>query len=118
MEPSTIALLTDALDDRPLDAVAEWCARRGIDGLELGAGGYSPAPHLDALRHGADLAGRDVVALNASGNPLHPDARIRAQHDHALRDALRLAAGPRGPRAAAVRGGPRRAGGRAWPARA
>ena len=73
MEPSIIALLTDALEDRPLEAVAEWCAARGIGGLELGVGGYSPAPHVDALRAGADLAGLDVVALNASGNPLHPD---------------------------------------------
>src|SRR3954469_5124837 len=111
MEPSTIALLTDALDDRSLDAVAEWCARRGIDGLELGVGGYSPATHPAAPRHGADLAGRAVVALNASGNPLHPDARIRAQHDRALRDALRLAAALAVPRVVAVSGRPRGAGG-------
>lgn len=92
MEPSIIALLTDALDDRPLAAVAEWCAARGIGGLELGVGGYSPAPHLDALRAGADLAGLAVVALNASGNPLHPDRAIAEAHDASLRDALRLAA--------------------------
>ena len=38
---------------RPLADVAAWCAERGIGGLELGAGGYSPAPHLspDAAEH-------------------------------------------------------------------
>ena len=106
MEPSIIALLTDALEDRPLEAVAEWCAARGIGGLELGVGGYSPAPHVDALRAGADLAGLDVVALNASGNPLHPDRSIREAHDAALRAALRLAAELGVPRVVAMSGCP------------
>jgi sugar phosphate isomerase/epimerase len=116
MEPSIIALLTDALEDRPLEAVAEWCAARGIGGLELGVGGYSPAPHVDALATGADLAGLDVVALNASGNPLHPDREVREDHDAALRSALRLAAELGVPRVVAMSGCP---GGRAdssdWP---
>ena len=92
MEPSTIALLTDALGDRPLEEVAEWCVARGIGGLEVGVGGYSPAPHVDSLRAGADLAGLPVVALNASGNVLHPDPEVSAAHDGALREALGLAA--------------------------
>jgi sugar phosphate isomerase/epimerase len=106
MEPSIIALLTDALEDRPLEAVAEWCAARGIGGLELGVGGYSPAPHVDALRAGVDLAGLGVVALNASGNPLHPDREVREAHDGALRSALRLAAELGVPRVVAMSGCP------------
>lgn len=110
LEPSnrdgstTIALLTDALEELLLADVAAWCAERDITGVELGVGGYSPAPHADRAallasepereallaqlaRHGVAL-----VALNASGNPLSPDAQVRAEHDAALRDAIRLAA--------------------------
>jgi sugar phosphate isomerase/epimerase len=112
MEPSIIALLTDALEDHPLEAVAEWCAARGIGGLELGVGGYSPAPHVAALRAGADLAGLGVVALNASGNPLHPDREVREAHDAALRTALQLAAELGVPRVVAMSGCP---GSGVWP---
>src|SRR4051794_39150717 len=112
MEPSIIALLTDALEDRPLEAVAEWCVARGFGGLEIGVGGYSPALHVAALRGHADLAGLDVVALNASGNPLHPDRAVREAHDGALRTALRLAAELGVPRVVAMSGCP---GGGGWP---
>src|ERR1700760_1882398 len=92
MEPS-ITLLTDALSDRPLDDVVQWCAERGIGGLELGVGGYSPAPHIDALL--ADPTrprALQLVAPTAPGTPLHPAPPIRREHDAALRAALRLAA--------------------------
>ena len=115
MEPSTIALLTDAFGDRPLGDVAEWCAARGLGGLEIGVGGYSPAPHVDSLRAGADLRGLDVVALNASGNVLHPDPRVRAEHDAALREALTLAAALGVPRVVAMSGCPGGPGGGGWP---
>jgi sugar phosphate isomerase/epimerase len=115
MEPSTIALLTDALGDRPLEDVAEWCAARGMGGLEVGVGGYSPAPHVDSLRAGADLCGLEVVALNASGNPRHPDPDVRAAHEGALRDALRLAAALGIPRVVAMSGCPGGPGGGGWP---
>ena len=102
MEGSTIALLTDALEHRSLDDVAAWCAARGIQGLELGVGGYSPAPHL--AHDAPDIAaahGLEIVALNASGNPLH-----RPEHDHALRRAIRLAAELGVPRVVAMSGCP------------
>ena len=103
MEPSItmVALLTDALAHRPLDDVAAWCAERGIGGLEIGVGGYSPAPHLDALP--AELP---VVAFNASGNVLHPDPAMAASHDQALRRALTLAAEHGVPRVVTMSGCP------------
>jgi sugar phosphate isomerase/epimerase len=100
----TIAVLTDAFEDWSLETVAHWCGERGVAALELGVGGYSPAPHLDreALLAGSAACeafqrrlaelGAEVVALNASGNPLHPDPAVAADHDAALRDAVRLAA--------------------------
>jgi sugar phosphate isomerase/epimerase len=109
MEPSitTVALLTDALAHRSLEDVVAWCRERGIGALEIGVGGYSPAPHVDSLP--ADL---DIVALNASGNPLHPDAAVAEAHDAALRRALALAAEHGVPRVVAMSGCP---GAGRWP---
>ena len=100
-----IGLLTDAMADRSLAEVCDWTARTGlIQELELGVGGYSPAPHCDAaelLAHpGAthawrkvlDDAGLGISALNVSGNPLHPDPAVAERHDRELRNAIRLAA--------------------------
>jgi sugar phosphate isomerase/epimerase len=97
-----IGLLTDALDRRSLDEVAAWCAARGLAAVELGVGGYSPAPHANLSLLGeraarerllATLADAELelAALNASGNPLHPDESIRRRHDAELRGAIELA---------------------------
>jgi sugar phosphate isomerase/epimerase len=103
MEPSitTVALLTDALAHRSLEDVVAWCGERGIGGLEIGVGGYSSAPHVDSLS-----AEVDVVAFNASGNPLHPDPAVALAHDGALRRALTLAAEMGVPRVVAMSGCP------------
>src|SRR3954453_16018371 len=108
MEPSItmVALLTDALAHRSLGEVEKWCAARGIGALEIGVGGYSPAPHVAALP-----ATLEVVALNASGNPLHPDPAIASRHDAALRTALELAAEHGIPRVVAMSGCPGAGGG-------
>lgn len=114
----TIALLTDALAHRSLDEALEWCAERGLDAVELGVGGYSPAPHLDRA---ALLAGRvrntglEIAACNASGNPLHPAREVAAEHDRALRAALELAAALDVPRVVAMSGCPGGPGESRWP---
>ena len=89
----------------PLGDALEWCAIRDVAGVEFGVGGYSPAPHVSraelissaasrqALQDNLDLAGLRLVALNASGNPLHPDAAVAAEHGRALREAVELAQG-------------------------
>lgn len=122
-----IAVLTDALDGFARPAALQWCAERGVDGVELGVGGYSSAPHLDlaALLAGeparaglaADLrsSGLELVALNASGNPLHPKKAIAVEHDAALRDAVRLAAELGVSRVVAMSGCPGGPGDGSWP---
>lgn len=97
------ALLTDALPHLSLEQTIEWCAARGIGGVELGTGGYSSAPHLDlAALRGSEAgrrellgalsrAGLELVALNVSGNPIHPDPAIAAEHADALRETILLA---------------------------
>jgi sugar phosphate isomerase/epimerase len=98
-----LALLTDALGHMPLRDILQWCAVRGLAGVEFGVGGYSPAPHLAreellasaGARHellaGLSDVNLEIVALNASGNPLHPVPEIAAEHAQALRDAVTLA---------------------------
>ena len=100
-----IGLLTDAMPDRTLAEVSDWAARTGlIQDLEIGVGGYSPAPHCRAeellaanggvvqWRKPIEDAGLDISALNVSGNPLHPNPEIAARHDADLRRAIQLAA--------------------------
>ena len=86
-------LFTDGLAHLSLPEVVAWCAERGIVDLELGVGGYSPAPHLDtAFAATVAAGGCRIAALNASGNPLHPDPDVAGNHDGALRKAVTLAA--------------------------
>lgn len=121
-----VGLLTDALEHLPLTKAVAWCAERGITSVELGVGGYSPAPHADLSLLG-DPAGRDrlsgtlrdagldLAALNVSGNPLHPDPAIGAEHGDALRGAIELAGVLGAPRVVAMSGCPGAPGGGAWP---
>ncbi|MGH7212797.1 MAG: hypothetical protein ACREF1_15205, partial [Acetobacteraceae bacterium] len=95
-----IGLVTEALIDRPLVRMLDWLAREvpEITALEIGTGGYAPSHHCDVQRLLADAGARRawqaeiaahgviVTALNAWGNPLHPDPAIAAAHDRALRD--------------------------------
>jgi sugar phosphate isomerase/epimerase len=121
-----IGLLTDALDRLTLEQALGWCAERGLAAVELGVGGYSPAPHA-SVALADDAAGRerlrallcehdlDLAALNVSGNPLHPDPAVGDRHDAELREALRLAAALDVPRVVAMSGCPGGPGGGAWP---
>jgi sugar phosphate isomerase/epimerase len=100
-----IGVVLEAFLDRPLEELLPWLRRAApeITDLEVGAGGYAPHPHCDvaALLHGAPARsawldtlarhGLRLDALNAWGNPLHPDEDLARRHDNDLRDAIRLA---------------------------
>jgi sugar phosphate isomerase/epimerase len=120
-------VFTDGLAHLSLEAAAAWCVERGVGDLELGVGGYSPAPHLDLARLLDDRSARDellrvvagarcrISALNASGNPLHPDPSVATAHDAALRGAVRLAGQLGVETVVAMSGCPGGPGGGAWP---
>jgi sugar phosphate isomerase/epimerase len=107
LEVSTprIGVVLEAFTGRPLDDVLGWLRRAApeVTDIEVGAGGYAPHPHCDvagllasAAARGAwldqiDRHGLRVGALNAWGNPLHPDPDTARQHDEDLRNAIRLA---------------------------
>jgi sugar phosphate isomerase/epimerase len=101
-----LGVVLEGLLDRTLDDALELLARTApeVTDLEVGVGGFAPAPHCDAAlllrddeaRHAwlrrIETAGFRVSALNVSGNPLHPDPAVAGKHDEELRDAIRLAA--------------------------
>jgi sugar phosphate isomerase/epimerase len=100
-----IGVVLEAFVDQPLAEVLAWLRQAApeITHIEVGAGGYAPHPHCDVtglLASGQarsawlDQIGRSrfaVDALNAWGNPLHPDPDLAARHDTDLRNAIRLA---------------------------
>ena len=112
-----LALVTEGLIDRSLDAVMDWLDERvpAIRDLEVATGGYSPEGHsplpfsqaerrawVDHIRS----RGFAVVALNVSGNPLSPVASVGARHDRELRAAIEIAAELGIPRVVAMSGAP------------
>src|SRR5215467_6758297 len=100
-----IGVVLEAFLDRLLADVLVWLARAvpEVTDVEVGAGGYAPHPHCDVaelLRSAqARTAWLDLIArhglrldaLNAWGNPLHPDEDLARRHDEDLRNAIRLA---------------------------
>jgi sugar phosphate isomerase/epimerase len=97
-----IGLLTDSLADLGFEAMLAAAAGMKVEYLEFGCGNWSTAPHiaLDELLESESsrrnfLAaltdhGLAISALNCSGNPLHPGAEGKRQHDITLK-TLRLA---------------------------
>jgi sugar phosphate isomerase/epimerase len=100
-----IGVVLEAFVDLSLDEVVRFLAAEAPDVsvIEVGAGGYAPNPHcdVDALLADGDARRRWLAvlerhgialdALNAWGNPVHPDPEIARGHDRALRQAIRLA---------------------------
>ena len=86
-----IGLFTDAFAEQPLDGVLDWLSAElpAVRDVEIGTGGYSPAPHFDvhaAFAATIESRGFALAALNVSGNPLED-----AEHDRALRATIALA---------------------------
>ena len=101
-----IGVVLEAFTDRPLPDTLAWLRRAApqVTHVEVGAGGYAPHPHCDVAAllgsarartgwlDGIARHGMAISALNAWGNPLHPDAELARRHDQDLRNAIRLAA--------------------------
>jgi sugar phosphate isomerase/epimerase len=101
-----LGVVTEAFGNRPLEAVLAWLsdAVPTVTELELASGGYAPPTHCDRQlllhdarerarwRRGIEERGFRVAALNAWGNPLHPDRELAGRHDADLRETILLAA--------------------------
>jgi sugar phosphate isomerase/epimerase len=113
-----IAAFNDGLAHLSRRGALQWCAERGVDGFELGVGGWRQADHVDldlVLREPSarvellsDCAefGISLECINAAGNPLHPDRKIAERHASAIRAAVELAARLDVPRVVTMSGCP------------
>lgn len=95
-----LGFVSDSLAHLSFEEMLDHAARLGLDGVEVNMGGWSGAPHVDRALLLSDNGARDrflrdfasrglqILALNAIGNPLHPDDRSQAD---CLVDTIRLA---------------------------
>ena len=115
-----IGVVLEAFLDLSLEDVLKFLASEcpDISMIEVGAGGYAPSPHCDVEDLLANEDGRrrwlallerydvGLDALNAWGNPLHPEPDLARRHDLELRQAIRLATALGADRVVAMAGCP------------
>ena len=99
-----IGLFTDGLKELSRREALAWCAGHDITDVEMSVGTWGARTHLDLasllrderardeLRRDLDESGIRFSAVNAAGNPLHPDPAARAEAQGALKGAIELAA--------------------------
>lgn len=100
--PMSLCLFTDGLRDLAFEDMLDACVAMGIEGLELGTGAYSVAPHLDldellsskiARQHyltAIENRGLKIMAFNCSGNPVCP-GELGRRHRSDMDKTLELA---------------------------
>ena len=98
-----LSVLTVPFSSKPLSEVLPYLRSIGVEGVELGTGGYTnkahcdPAYYLEDTRRAEDLkrllADNDMTisALSCHGNPVHPDRGVAEADHQAYLDTLRLA---------------------------
>jgi len=98
-----VGVFTVILGAQPLEQALDYLAGLGVQAVELGAGGYARSAHcpLESLlaspRRCRELLaavqsrGLRISALNAAGNPIHPQRRLAAGFHRDFQKVLRLA---------------------------
>lgn len=98
-----LSVFSPVFGDMPLDAALKYLADRGVDGMELGAGGYPGKAHADIielkniakkrdeLKALFDKHGIEIAALSVHGNPVHPQKNIAKTADEELDAAIEVA---------------------------
>jgi sugar phosphate isomerase/epimerase len=99
-----IGLFTDGLRHMARREALAWANEHDITDVEMSVGTWGARTHLDLaalladqgardeLRRDLDASGIRFSAVNAAGNPLHPQPAARAEAQGALRGAIELAA--------------------------
>jgi sugar phosphate isomerase/epimerase len=98
-----IGVFTVILGSLKLEQTLDYLVELGVEAIELGAGGYARSRHcpldqllasprkVKALQNAVKSRGLIISALNAAGNPLHPQRRLAASFDQDYRKVVRLA---------------------------
>jgi sugar phosphate isomerase/epimerase len=96
-----IGIVSDSLANLDFEGMLDAAVELSLSGIEVNAGNWSSAPHLDLVRLRGDAGARktflrafesrglELIALNANGNQLHPTDGAR--QTATLYDTVRLA---------------------------
>jgi len=96
-----LGFVSDSLSHMGFEDLLDTAVELGVSGIEINTGNWSSAPHFDIERMKSskdarrqfidafDTRGLELIALNASGNQLHPS--IGDQHSSVLHDTIRIA---------------------------
>jgi sugar phosphate isomerase/epimerase len=96
-----LCLYTDSVPRLSFEGALDLAARIGARGIEIAAGGQSPAPHMriatlleddrarERFRDAFESRGLRIAALNCSAWPLHPV--VGEEHAELIRGVIRLA---------------------------
>ena len=99
-----IGVFTVILGSLKLEHALDYLAELGVQTIELGAGGFARSKHCPlenllasdrktkSLLDAVTSRGLAISALNAAGNPIHPQRAIAASFDNDYRKVVRLAA--------------------------
>jgi len=98
-----LGVFTCLLGNLPLEDALKYFSSLGIEMIEIGSGGYPGKSHADPdvlLNDAGKLAefkalvakyNLEISALSCHANPVHPDKKIAADFDKAIRDTILLA---------------------------
>lgn len=98
-----LGVLTNVVGDMPLAEALDYFKGKGIQAIELGAGGYPGKDHCNPevllnneeefakFKKTIDDSGLIVSALSCHGNPVHPNKEIAKQFDKDMRDTVLMA---------------------------
>ncbi len=98
-----LGLLVSLYRNKPLAEVLDIAKEKGIEAIEIGAGGWGGKEHcnpeellkdLDAYKEFENTikqSGLLVSALSVHGNPVHPNKEVAAMYDTDFRNAVLLA---------------------------
>ena len=98
-----LGVFTCLLGNLPLEDALKYFSSLGIEMIEIGSGGYPGNSHADpdVLLNDADKLAElkeliakynlEISALSCHANPVHPDKKIAADFDKAIRDTILLA---------------------------
>jgi sugar phosphate isomerase/epimerase len=88
---------------KPFEEALDYIASKGLDAVEIGAGGYPGNAHCDAkalladegklkaFKRAVESRGLMISALSCHGNPLHPQKDIAREFHDSMIDAIQLA---------------------------
>lgn len=86
-----LAVFSPVFGNKTLEEALRYLSSKGVDGMELGAGGYPGKAHADILELKKDAGKRaalkdlfakynmEICALSVHGNGVHPQAPLRGR---------------------------------------